>query len=58
MTVSIITLSACGILAKSMENATDTLFKVIVPDSCEIQLIEKIALFRKDSLKIPDHINV
>jgi hypothetical protein len=42
MTVSIMTLSACGILAKSMENATDTLFKVIVPDSCEIQLIEKL----------------
>jgi len=58
MTVSLLTFSGCGILSKPIDRGVETFFKAIVPDTCEIQLIEKIAIFRKDSLKIPDQNNI
>jgi hypothetical protein len=47
-------LSSCGIISKSLDKPMDALAKIIIPDTCEIQLINYIGKYRKDSLRSPD----
>lgn len=49
-----IILNGCGSISRSIDQAMDTFAKVIIPDTCELQLISHIGKYRKDSLRIPD----
>ncbi|HCI55299.1 MAG TPA: hypothetical protein DFI01_05155 [Bacteroidales bacterium] len=52
--VFFIILNACGSISRSFDQTMDTFAKVIIPDTCELQLINYIGKYRSDSLRIPN----
>jgi hypothetical protein len=47
-------ISGCGIISRPINKAFDGFFHVVIPDTCDLHLIEYIADYRKANMEIHD----